>query len=531
MVTEKYKPAKPDSVTTSVESEYFTSGINPPVKHISPLKKAAKAGAKPPPKPRAKRTKKAKAGDKAAESQEAVTKSKTANLAGQKLLSPSAQAHKVVEQNLLFGTSSQLLSNHSPQFLGDLQHALKESEAEIVPEQNVLTSSPLELSTGRAIRRKGGGMWAEAAVPVEEETVTSDGFHILSPVAEKNPLEFLDDHATSALNGTGFVISPLGKHSSMVDSSDWNMIDDYSPNQGDGGFTTTLSAETQEPSTYITVTASTKNDCQPSLPIPLIGSPSRLRVLPTPQISVQTERAALRALSTNTKSPTKAKSGASLGTPPEKAKAAKPNTKATSDKIVKSRKPRGRPAKARLDEADGLTKTLGGSLPLQATPTKAEASNRNGSQKWVHIDEIEDSEPDMTPSPPRRRVRKGSSSKLPNLVSSEAVSKRVNTLVASAKHPHWPEIQAILFPKITTIVKASPKPANTRMPSWYDKMLMFDPIVIEDLAGWLNEQGIRIEVKEKEVEVMPWMVQRWCEENSVCCLWREGLRGGVKTKY
>ena len=87
---------------------------------------------------------------------------------------------------------------------------------------------------------------------------------------------------------------------------------------------------------------------------------------------------------------------------------------------------------------------------------------------------------------------------------------------------------------------------------------MYDPIVLEDLTAWLNKQGLRIprkapavkgirkekgkkvkepqknevnkaQVVDKELEI--WMVQKWCEEKSICCLWREGLRGGVKSRY
>jgi hypothetical protein len=92
--------------------------------------------------------------------------------------------------------------------------------------------------------------------------------------------------------------------------------------------------------------------------------------------------------------------------------------------------------------------------------------------------------------------------------------------------------------------------------------------VLEDFTAWLTEQGLKyklrrpatkakaksaaksrkktadadtLEAEGDEVsapefdvvqeEIKPWMVQRWCEEKSVCCLWKEGLRGGVKVKY
>lgn len=114
-----------------------------------------------------------------------------------------------------------------------------------------------------------------------------------------------------------------------------------------------------------------------------------------------------------------------------------------------------------------------------------------------------------------------------------------------------------LFERITAVVKSAPPSNDGNKPSWYEKILLYDPIVLEDITAWLNEQGLRVEARrhkprakkrgrkrkdaEPEVEevewevreepLQAWMVQKWCQEKSICCLWREGLRGGVKTRY
>lgn len=146
---------------------------------------------------------------------------------------------------------------------------------------------------------------------------------------------------------------------------------------------------------------------------------------------------------------------------------------------------------------------------------------------------------------------------------------------------------AQVFPRITATVKAAPKTFNPAQPSWQEKMLMYDPIVLEDFAAWLNERGVRWKVlaraqgpegkkkrktkvksgaeakgkkkaasagagegnarsesaagrekgkEEEDVEVVEvpleaWVVQKWCESKSVCCLWKQGLRGGVRARY
>lgn len=228
-------------------------------------------------------------------------------------------------------------------------------------------------------------------------------------------------------------------------------------------------------------------------------------------------RTALKPLSTNTKSPKKSSASNRVATK---------SAAATSvDAAGSPKKKRGRPPKAKTSEEKAA-------LPLQSTPKKSK-KQRDTADEWHDInDEIMDSEPDITPSP-RRRGKKAPPSPLPDLVSNgtEAVAKRVNGVLANANHPQWPEIQAKLFPDITLVVKGQTRSTGGQKLSWYEKMLLYDPIVIEDLTAFVNAEGLRITVKEKEEEIRGWMVQKWCEDNSVCCLWKEGLRGGVKTKY
>jgi hypothetical protein len=142
-----------------------------------------------------------------------------------------------------------------------------------------------------------------------------------------------------------------------------------------------------------------------------------------------------------------------------------------------------------------------------------------------------------------------------------AIAKATNPSTAAVKPTDavWPAMQTALFPQITKSITSAPPSGRdtdlTAAPTWHEKILLYDPIVLEDLTAWLNAQGVRTElerlkpkvktrgrkkkdappeVDEWEVvrdEVKAWMVQKWCEENSVCCLWREGLRGGVKGRY
>ncbi|KAK1977429.1 Slx4 endonuclease-domain-containing protein [Colletotrichum cereale] len=88
---------------------------------------------------------------------------------------------------------------------------------------------------------------------------------------------------------------------------------------------------------------------------------------------------------------------------------------------------------------------------------------------------------------------------------------------------------AALFAQITEAVRSAPPTTDPKKPSFHEMMLMYDPIVLEDLATWLNTgQLSRVGY---DGEVSPNEVKQWCESKSVCCLWRESLRGKERKRY
>jgi hypothetical protein len=191
---------------------------------------------------------------------------------------------------------------------------------------------------------------------------------------------------------------------------------------------------------------------------------------------------------------------------------------------------------------------------------RGSASQQTPRKECTHIDEISDSD-----SPKRRRASSSPALTRPLdfdiPIPQPNIAKATGPSTAAVKPTDavWPAMQTVLFPQITkTITSTPPSGRNTELtapPTWHEKILLYDPVVLEDLTAWLNAHGVRTElerikprvktrgrkkknappeVDEWEVvrdEVKAWMVQKWCEENSVCCLWREGLRGGVKGNY
>lgn len=86
--------------------------------------------------------------------------------------------------------------------------------------------------------------------------------------------------------------------------------------------------------------------------------------------------------------------------------------------------------------------------------------------------------------------------------------------------PDLPDIQKQITRAITSYVPA-PDRDHRRNPTWHEKILLYDPIVLEDLAAWLNTEGLGLINEDREVSALE--VRSWCESHGCCCL---GLGGG-----
>ena len=98
---------------------------------------------------------------------------------------------------------------------------------------------------------------------------------------------------------------------------------------------------------------------------------------------------------------------------------------------------------------------------------------------------------------------------------------------ATASGP--PDTRAFLFAKIQEAVVHSAPSHDAASPSWHEKILLYDPVVLEDLTVWLNTVGLaRVGVDD---EVAPSFVRDWCEAQSICCLWRLNFRGAERVQF
>jgi hypothetical protein len=220
------------------------------------------------------------------------------------------------------------------------------------------------------------------------------------------------------------------------------------------------------------------------------------------------------------------------------------------------KRPVGRPRQSTTTVALSPRAFCGAKTSLQPA-----ASQPVTGEEWTRIDEISDSDSPPTPSPRRRRASASPEFVRPldfDMPCSPAAVPVIavpGNVAIKATDANWPAIQTSIFPQIAETIQAAPIGNDMTTPSWHEKILLYDPIVLEDLTAWLNQQGLRFEIerlkqkpktkgrKKKDAppevdeweavkyELKAWMVQKWCEDNSICCLWKEGLRGGVKARY
>ncbi|EGO53809.1 hypothetical protein NEUTE1DRAFT_127024 [Neurospora tetrasperma FGSC 2508] len=92
--------------------------------------------------------------------------------------------------------------------------------------------------------------------------------------------------------------------------------------------------------------------------------------------------------------------------------------------------------------------------------------------------------------------------------------------------------EADLFKHITEAITTAPRTTNPSEPSWHEKILMYDPIILEELTAWLNTAGKGLDrVGWEGCEAGTEEVRRWCESKGVGWVWREGNRGQVRKRF
>ena len=445
------------------------------------------------------------------------------------LLNPQAAHEQASRQEFVFGTSSQLAQDEDPAFLRDLQQAIQLSNRSEDPFAEDLTpTGNSTTSSRRKSPRKRPSLW-EAALRIEEEGATEvEILDLISSSQVERELQF--DRAASVVPQTintlevapqSDLTTPIllaGKPSARKEppSQHTNPVTSKPDNS------TELSTGEQCPNFESYSTAELAKELASYKFKPIKKREQMISLLEKCWEGKQ--RAALGSLGVNTIINKAADNATSLH-----------RTQKLSQILLASpTKPGGRPRKD-----SGATSPLSKRMPKPTTgrppsphnndrlasDSETPAQYRQSPKKKVKRrkplpEEISDSDTPLTPSPPRRRAPRAHTP--PSL---SLVEDNIADIALSPLSPNSAEQE--LYEHITKAVTTSPR-GTPQAPSWYEKMLMYDPIVLEDLTRWLNTEGL--DGVGYDGEAKGEQVKAWCRARSVCCLWKISSRkgGGVK---
>ncbi len=174
------------------------------------------------------------------------------------------------------------------------------------------------------------------------------------------------------------------------------------------------------------------------------------------------------------------------------------------------KKPRGRPKKST---------TAASPAPVSSRDTQRSRSNKD------YVSESEPPSPAPLPAVLQpSRAGESSGSAVTNMLPNPALED----VAPAPANADGAEQQASRFASITQAVHHQRPSASADAPTWHERILMYDPVVLEDLAVWLNTGGFG--AVGVDFEVGPAEVKAWCQSKGVCCLWRENLRGGSRRR-
>ena len=480
-------------------------------------------------------------GDKGSKSTLKIKSSKT-KAALAVLLSPRTALQSANNQALLFGTSSQLVRDESPAFLRDLRAACKESEAMLMHEADFADSSSVVLLDGEKSLSKN--LWSAGSRNLEGtigSQHSNDRLYVPpmdNDIQQKPALDTADSFVDISVLDTDLetnadaILPPIPPDANQI----------------------------KQPHLAL-------SSVEHTLDLPRSVAESALKNRSRSRSPARKSKKGLRASATaempdfDKMTPAKlSKSIAEMGFKPIKSRDAKiallkscweskarialqslpPNTNSSNGAAAPKKAPETlceKPTKQPRMSKDTPASAVDGGEADPAVP------KRRGRPPKVADGQIESAKPSKVPSkkaaptaPLVQTVRDTHHDPFEDAQPPSAADAVQQLALAPPPQPFEliqsqpssaPQID--LSTAITLAITTFPSRHDTKNLTWHEKILMYDPIVLEDLTTWLNTEGLgRVGVDE---EVWPGLVREWCEARSVCCLWRENLRGGKRSRY
>ncbi|OTA08210.1 hypothetical protein A9Z42_0091600 [Trichoderma parareesei] len=492
------------------------------------------------------------------------------------LLPPTEALQEVARQDFVFGTSSQLAVEASPTFLRDLHAAMRRSnQAEYIDLDTPLNSDGVE-------PRERKRLWAAGARDIDGDLFDVELTRIMersSPplpaLSEDDPFGYTGvdkkitlptvsiNGADTSLHREPLIGSVAGSPSKRIEATNFIIADDsiqFGSDISTGSPVARRSkpaAESPPPKPQGRNSEIKQAESQASKPSFELYTDARLskEIASYGFKAVKSRQAkialleqcwlgkhqpvlpgARRTATTSTAAAAADASQSEIRTPrgrPRKNSGSSPEAQEpppSAQPPVSPSKPRGRPKKAATAASTAGKRTAAGSSRAKKTSSKTAAEASTARKRKAPaakvIVEIPDSasESDGSLSPNPSPSPECASSPLPVDLS---ISVMDDTDPSLSLHPT--EDRPLSHEYITKAITSAPRTTDPANPSWHEKMLLYDPIVLEDLTTWLNCGQLTRVGFDGEVSTME--VKQWCESKSVCCLWKVNLRGRERKRY
>lgn len=489
------------------------------------------------------------------------------------VLSPEAAVEFVNGQDLVFGTCSQLEREDSPQTLRDMQQAIRASEILAYSEglrdpTNSPATSSMQANPNHSVSKLTGtrNLWCVASRDTDGSLIQPKAPNVID----------LTERAKSPENEPENV--DRAPHKSLPD--DWfeySFADLDSPSEKITQ-PSKISEQPSAPPEQVQVSIPSETiapESAPSAKVKATKSAKKAGTAPTvanedgqvtqqgpsmPQYNGFTEAELSKQVATfGFKAVRGRKKMIELLQQCWQSKHATNTTSVSSDinQAGQEKSSSGSSQKTKTKAAQTLPKTTTrtseprSNIPKSPQKRAGDKQNTLTSLSYIDIEEIQDSEDEITPSPsrvqklhsditaknqmgkevtgrcldiltktppPSPTKRKVVSSKSSATKKTSSTSTKTSRTAKSFENISLADISS----QITNAVRTQPRSSSLGsriQPTWHEKILMYDPIVLEDFTAWLNTEGFGLVGEDCEVGTAS--VREWCESKGICCCWKK----------
>lgn len=456
------------------------------------------------------------------------------------ILSPDAATKSLNDQNFMFGTFSQLERDDSPTFFEEKKKAIQLSES-LASEKNALESISTEPSTTSIATRYTGkkSHWSEAARDFHGAVVQPEIIDMTDSPPVNTALSRLSEMNREAPKMASLVsVKPASATKRLIEKDILPSSEpaaDIQPTslkpKSDNGGPEHVDLVTEPPTMKPTrqlpampnYNGHTDEELQKEIKSyglkAIRGRKKMIALLEKCWQSKHgnaatptdiTETSSLAAINATASVPTSRPSDTQVS---EKLPVRKKQTK-SSDQESKTT---SRAGKKKIAEKPATRK-------VETAAEKAPSPKRTS---IYMLDEIEDSEEEIIPSPTRLRMQRQSSSRQTTpAISCLPLSSKIKRPSTKTKASTFDESNLLeLQSSITEAIRLQARPKRSLSSSshspqltWHEKILLYEPIILEDFAAWLNTEGFASVCEDREVGVA--LVRTWCESQGICCTFR-----------